>query len=94
MTTELKKRSIIYGAGVFIYVCAIATTTHNMMGDWAKFIWFLIAYLIIGIRCVSCAVREIFSEKVFDRIYLDHTGNSWSFWNREIYRRCIGHASL
>lgn len=48
MTTELKKRSIIYGAGVFIYVCAIATTTHNMMGDWAKFIWFLIAYLIIG----------------------------------------------
>lgn len=33
MTAELKKRSIIYGAGVFIYVCAIATTTYNMMGD-------------------------------------------------------------
>ena len=93
MTAELKKRSIIYGAGVFIYVCAIATTTYNMDGGLGKFIWFLIAYLIIGYD-VFRVLCEKFSEKVFDRIYLDHTGNSWSFWNREIYRRCIGHASL
>lgn len=64
MTTELKKRSIIYGAGVFIYVCAIATTTHNMMGDWAKFIWFLIAYLIIGYD-VFRVLCEIFFQKKF-----------------------------
>lgn len=65
MTTELKKRSIIYGAGVFIYVCAIATTTHNMMGDWAKFIWFLIAYLIIGYD-----VFRVLCEKFFQKKYL------------------------
>ena len=65
MTTELKKRSIIYGAGVFIYVCAIATTTHNMMGDWAKFIWFLIAYLIIGYD-----VFRVLGEKFFQKKFL------------------------
>ena len=63
MTTELKKRSIIYGTGVFIYVCAIATTTHNMMGDWAKFIWFLIAYLIIGYDVFRVLCEKFFQKK-------------------------------
>lgn len=63
MTTELKKRSIIYGAGVFIYVCAIATTTHNMMGDWAKFIWFLIAFLIIGYDVFRVLCEKFFQKK-------------------------------
>lgn len=63
MTTELKKRSIIYGAGVFIYVCAIATTTHNMMGDWVKFIWFLIAYLIIGYDVFRVLCEKFFQKK-------------------------------
>lgn len=63
MTTELKKRSIIYGAGVFIYVCAIATTTYNMMGDWAKFIWFLIAYLIIGYDVFRVLCEKFFQKK-------------------------------
>lgn len=63
MTTELKKRSIIYGAGVFIYVCAIATTTHNMMGDWAKSIWFLIAYLIIGYDVFRVLCEKFFQKK-------------------------------
>ena len=63
MTTELKKRRIIYGAGVFIYVCAIATTTHNMMGDWAKFIWFLIAYLIIGYDVFRVLCEKFFQKK-------------------------------
>lgn len=63
MTTELKKRSIIYGTGVFIYVCAIATTTYNMMGDWAKFIWFLIAYLIIGYDVFRVLCEKFFQKK-------------------------------
>lgn len=63
MTTELKKRSIIYGAGVFIYVCAIATTTYNMMGDWAKFIWFLFAYLIIGYDVFRVLCEKFFQKK-------------------------------
>lgn len=64
MTAELKKRSIIYGAGVFIYVCAIATTTHNMMGDWAKFIWFLTAYLIIGFDVFKTLCEKLFQKKL------------------------------
>ncbi len=48
MTAQLKKRSIIYGAGVLLYVCAIIITTYNTLDDRIKFIWFLIAYLIIG----------------------------------------------
>lgn len=64
MTAELKKRSIIYGAGVFIYVCAIATTTYNMMGDWAKFIWFLTAYLIIGFDVFKTLCEKLFQKKV------------------------------
>lgn len=63
MTAELKKRSIIYGAGVFIYVCAIATTTYNMMGDWAKFIWFLTAYLIIGFDVFKTLCEKLFQKK-------------------------------
>ena len=64
MTAELKKRSIIYGAGVFIYVCAIATTAYNMMGDWAKFIWFLTAYLIIGFDVFKTLCEKLFQKKV------------------------------
>lgn len=64
MTAQLKKRSIIYGAGVFVYTCAIATTTYNMMGDWAKFIWFLLAYLIVGFD-VFRSMAEKLTEKKF-----------------------------
>lgn len=48
MTSQLKKRSIIYGVGVIVYVCAIMATMYYTMSDRVKFIWFLIAYLIIG----------------------------------------------
>ena len=56
-------RSIIYGAGVFIYVCAIATCRYNMMGDCAKFIWFLIAYLIIGYDVFRVLCEKFFQKK-------------------------------
>lgn len=63
MTAQLKKRSIIYGLGVFVYVCAIATTTYNTMGDWAKFIWFMIAYLIIGFDVFKTLGEKLMQKK-------------------------------
>ena len=44
-------------------MCAIATTTYNMMGDWAKFIWFLIAYLIIGYDVFRVLCEKFFQKK-------------------------------
>lgn len=64
MTAQLKKRSIIYGVGVLVYVCAILTTTYHTMSDWVKFIWFFAAYLIIGYDVLK-NLCERFMQKRF-----------------------------
>lgn len=48
MTTQLKKTSIIYGVGVFIYICGVIMTLQSSVVDWVKFCVFLVAYLVIG----------------------------------------------
>ena len=48
MTEQLKKRSIIYGAGVLLYVFGVILTLQYTVSDWIKFFVFLIAYLVIG----------------------------------------------
>ena len=48
MTKELKIRSIIYGIGVLIYVCAVMVTRKHTVADEIQFVWFLAAYLVIG----------------------------------------------
>lgn len=63
MTAQLKKRSIIYGVGVFVYVCAIATTTYNTMDDWEKFTWFMAAYLIIGFDVFKTLGEKLMQKK-------------------------------
>lgn len=63
MTAQLKKRSIIYGVGVFVYVCAIATTTYNTMDDWTKFTWFMVAYLIIGFDVFKTLGEKLIQKK-------------------------------
>lgn len=63
MTEELKKRGIIYLTGVLIYVCAAAAATHYMLTDRAKFIWFLIAYLIIGFDAFKRLQEDIMQKK-------------------------------
>lgn len=48
MTEQLKKQSRIYGVGVVIYLAAIVVTSNFTIEDEVKFVWFLIAYLIVG----------------------------------------------
>lgn len=64
MTAELKKRSMIYGVGVLVYVCAVAAATHHMMSDREKFIWFLLAYLIIGFDVFKTLCEKLFQKKI------------------------------
>ena len=48
MTEQLKKQSMIYGVGVVIYLAAVSVTSNFTIEDEIKFVWFLIAYLIVG----------------------------------------------
>lgn len=48
MTEQLKKQSMIYGVGVVIYLVAVIVTSNFTIEDEIKFVWFLIAYLIVG----------------------------------------------
>lgn len=48
MTEQLKKESMIYGVGVVIYLAAVIVTSNFTIEDEIKFVWFLIAYLIVG----------------------------------------------
>lgn len=49
MTRELKIRIMIYGTGVLVYLCAILVTMRFTLPDMARFVWFLAAYLLIGL---------------------------------------------
>lgn len=48
MTEQLEKQSMIYGVGVVIYLAAVIVTSNFTIEDEIKFVWFLIAYLIVG----------------------------------------------
>lgn len=48
MTEQLKKQSMIYGVGVVIYLAVVIVTSNFTIEDEIKFVWFLIAYLIVG----------------------------------------------
>lgn len=48
MTEQLKKQSMIYEVGVVIYLAAVIVTSNFTIEDEIKFVWFLIAYLIVG----------------------------------------------
>lgn len=48
MTEQLKKQNMIYGVGVVIYLAAVIVTSNFTIEDEIKFVWFLIAYLIVG----------------------------------------------
>ena len=48
MTEQLKKQSMIYGVGVVIYLAAVIVISNFTIEDEIKFVWFLIAYLIVG----------------------------------------------
>ena len=64
MTRELKIRSTIYGAGVAVYLCAILVTMNYTLPDMARFVWFLISYLLIGFDAFR-KLEENFCQKKF-----------------------------
>ena len=57
-------RSIIYGAGVAVYLCAILVTMNYTLPDMARFVWFLISYLLIGFDAFR-KLEENFCQKKF-----------------------------
>lgn len=62
MTEQLKKTSIIYGVGVFIYLCGVILTLQSTVTDGVKFFVFLVAYLVIGFD-----LFKTFSEKLMQK---------------------------
>lgn len=48
MTKQLKQRCVIYGVGVLLYIGVSVVSLKYMLPDNAKFIMFLVAYMVIG----------------------------------------------
>lgn len=64
MTAQLKKRSIIYSIGAFLYAGAVFASARYTLNDEVRFIWFLAAYLILGFEAFK-SLRERFVQKRF-----------------------------
>ena len=64
MTAQLKRRSLIFGAGLLLYLCALGVSSQVELSDAVRFVWFLIAYLIIGFDSFR-GLRDRFMKKQF-----------------------------
>ncbi len=64
MGKELKQRCIIYGVGVFLYICMIVATMQLTIPDRYKFIMFLIVYLIIGFEAFRTLSEGLLQKKI------------------------------
>ncbi len=64
MTAQLKKISMIYSLGVAIYVCGVVWTLYTTVTDWAKFLVFLAAYLVIGFESFKKVSERLMQKKV------------------------------
>lgn len=64
MAKELKQRCIIYGVGVFLYICMIVATMQKTIPDCYKFIMFLIVYLIIGFEAFRTLSEGLLQKKI------------------------------
>lgn len=64
MTGQLKKISIIYSLGVMIYICGVVWTYRVTVEDWAKFLVFLAAYLVIGFDSFKKVSEKLMQKKV------------------------------
>lgn len=65
MKVGLKKRSIIYGVGVIIYICAMFAVNHYTLSKEVRFAWFLIAYLIVGFEAFKNLRDRLLDKKIF-----------------------------
>lgn len=70
MAKQLKQRLIIYGAGVFLYLCAVIVTSRFIMSDRVKFIIFLAAYLVVGFDAFQQLTKNILQKKILTEYFL------------------------
>lgn len=70
MTKQLKVKSIIYIAGIVVYVGAVAASKRFMLGDNLKFVWFLAAYLIIGFETFVRLGESLMQKKILTEYML------------------------
>ncbi len=71
MTAQLKRRSLIFGAGLLLYLCALGVSSQVELSDAVRFVWFLIAYLIIGFDSFPGTAGPVYEEAIPDGIYPD-----------------------
>jgi Cd2+/Zn2+-exporting ATPase len=70
MTKQLRVKSIIYIAGIVVYVGAVAASKRFMLGDNLKFVWFLAAYLIIGFETFVRLGESLMQKKILTEYML------------------------
>lgn len=70
MTKQLRVKSIIYIAGIVVYVGAVAASRRFMLGDHLKFVWFLAAYLIIGFETFVRLGESLMQKKILTEYML------------------------
>lgn len=70
MAKQLRVKSIIYIAGIVVYVGAVAASRRFMLGDHLKFVWFLAAYLIIGFETFVRLGESLMQKKILTEYML------------------------
>ena len=63
MTKKLKVRSIIYLIGLMLYFTAIWASYIWVLNEQVKFVWYLMAYLIVGFAAFKSLSERILEKK-------------------------------
>lgn len=64
MAKQLKRRCIIYGIGIFLYVCMISATMQYTLADRQKFIMYLAAYMVTGFGTFEALCDGVLKKKL------------------------------
>ncbi len=64
MSKQFRVKCIIYIAGIAVYGGAIAVSMRYTLDNSVKFIWFLAAYLIIGVETFGRLVENLMQKKL------------------------------
>ncbi len=71
MAKQLKRRCIIYGIGIFMYICMISATMQYTLADRQKFIMYLAAYLVTGFGTFGALCDRLLMRKLpFDYLMI------------------------
>lgn len=64
MAKQLKRRCIIYGIGIILYICMISATMQYTLADRQKFILYLGAYMVTGFGTFGALCDSVFKKKL------------------------------